>query len=328
MSLCFGAGVLLSTVFLHLLPETHENFSYAMEQGLMRDTSYPVAQLAVCSGFFLVYLIEELIHTWIDHHTAMREVQVTHNGPATVEEAQKEARRKRSPSSRASELHHSTCSRATVLGVAAVQGYLNGAFEKGGEEEGKAAEGEGVHIHHRHDPVAQGLSLVGTVMVVTALSFHGVMEGLVMGLEDSARDVWVLFGALCCHKAVLAFSMAMELLHTGMTLTPFIISVTIFAAASPLGGLVGALVAGLSDMDTAAGVLVPAALQAVSGGTILYVTFCEVLERERVKPSHGFAKFAALVLGFAVMAGLEAVGGHTHGHGHTNDSTALPGVPT
>ena len=77
ISLCFGAGVLLSIVFLHLLPETQENFRYAMEEGFMRETSYPVAEVAVCSGFFLVYLMEEVIHAWVVHQTGEQEVQVS-----------------------------------------------------------------------------------------------------------------------------------------------------------------------------------------------------------------------------------------------------------
>lgn len=75
-SLCFGAGVLLSIVFLHLLPETQANFQYAMDVGYIHETHYPVAEVAVCSGFFLVYLIEEVIHAWVDHHTAVKEVEV------------------------------------------------------------------------------------------------------------------------------------------------------------------------------------------------------------------------------------------------------------
>lgn len=76
VSLCFGAGVLLSIVFLHLLPETQANFQYAMDEGFIHETHYPVAEVAVLSGFFLVYLMEEVIHAWVDHHTKVKEVEV------------------------------------------------------------------------------------------------------------------------------------------------------------------------------------------------------------------------------------------------------------
>ena len=271
-------------------------------------------------------------------------VQVTHDGPATVEEAQREARARRT-STRLSEMRVSTSSRSTVLGVAVikeVKDYLNGSFEKEEVEATPEKSGDGasvVHNHHRQDPATEGLSLVGTLMVVTALSFHGVMEGLAIGLEDHVKDIWTMFAALCCHKVILAFSMSMELLQTNMKLRPFLVSVFIFSLASPLGGLVGALVTAFSDHGTSADVLVPTMLQAVSGGTILYVTFCEVLERERTKPMNGFLKFVALLLGFGVMAVLEAVSGHEHGHdsdhGDTSDNpttgvlclSSVPSVP-
>lgn len=63
-------------MFLHLLPETQGNFQYAMEVGYIHETSYPVGEVAVLSGFFLVYFIEEVIHAWVDHHTAVKEVEV------------------------------------------------------------------------------------------------------------------------------------------------------------------------------------------------------------------------------------------------------------
>ncbi|XP_045138579.1 zinc transporter ZIP1-like [Portunus trituberculatus] len=331
ISLCFGAGVLLSIVFLHLLPETQENFRFAMEEELIQHTSYPVAEVAVCSGFFLVYLMEEVIHGWVAHQKGDHDPQETHEGPATVEEAQKEARARRR-SNRVSELRHSTSSVLGVTVIKEVKGYLNGSFEEeeatpDSEKNGEAS--SSVHIHHRQDQVNPGLSLVGTLMVVTALSFHGVMEGLAIGLEESIRDIWTLFAALCCHKVILAFSMSMELLQAGMKLCPFLISVSIFAFASPLGGLIGALVAGFSDQESVAGILSTTLLQAVSGGAILYVTFCEVLERERTKPMNGFLKFLALLVGFGIMAGLEAVSGHEHGHhdsGSNSDMTTTSPV--
>lgn len=330
VSLCFGAGVLLATVFLHLLPETKENFQYAMEEGFIQDTDYPVAEVSVLSGFFLVYLMEEVIHSWVAHKTGDHDPQVTHEGPATVEEAQKEARTRRS--NKVSELHHSTSSSLGVAVIKEVKGYLNGSFETeeatpDSERNGEAS--SSVHIHHRQDQVNPRLSLVGTLMVVMALSFHSVMEGLAIGLEESNQDIWTLFAALVCHKVVLAFSMSMELLQAGMKLFPFLVSVSIFSLASPLGGLIGALVAGLSDQESAAGTLTPTFLQALAGGTILYVTFCEVLERERGKPINGFPKFLALLFGFGIMAVLEAVSGHEHDHHDDvgSDSTMTTNSP-
>lgn len=46
--LCFGGGVLLSTSVIHMLPEAREKL--------------PDAELMFCVGFFIVFLVDELVH--------------------------------------------------------------------------------------------------------------------------------------------------------------------------------------------------------------------------------------------------------------------------
>ena len=55
------------------------------------------------------------------------------------------------------------------------------------------------------------LSLIRTFFVVSALSFHSVVEGLALALEDEVAGVWVNFGAMAMHKFVIAFSLGVEL---------------------------------------------------------------------------------------------------------------------
>lgn len=47
--LCFGAGVLLSTSLIHMLPEVREKLP-----------NYP--ELIFCAGFFMVYVADEFLH--------------------------------------------------------------------------------------------------------------------------------------------------------------------------------------------------------------------------------------------------------------------------
>ena len=55
--LCFGGGVLLSTSMLHILPETIKTLA---EPGEQMDIDF-LPQLVLCSGFFLIYLVEEVL---------------------------------------------------------------------------------------------------------------------------------------------------------------------------------------------------------------------------------------------------------------------------
>lgn len=67
LMLCFGGGVLLFTTFLHLQPEVREFFNTMEAHGEMPDMrGIPPSELVFCFGFFLVYLIEEVVHAFLD----------------------------------------------------------------------------------------------------------------------------------------------------------------------------------------------------------------------------------------------------------------------
>lgn len=54
-ALCFGAGVLLATAMLHLLPEVREDLP-------------DYAELVFCCGFLALYLVEECAHHFCGAH--------------------------------------------------------------------------------------------------------------------------------------------------------------------------------------------------------------------------------------------------------------------
>ncbi|XP_045586020.2 zinc transporter ZIP1 [Procambarus clarkii] len=315
--LCFGAGVLLSVVFVHLLPDTRETYQYAMDVGFMRQISFPVAEVVLCSGFFLVYLMEEIIHAWIDHRNK-DEMEITHEGPTSFEEAKKIAQLRRMSVGGLTETRQSSGSHIAVMGVIMltnVGGKKNEGVEDNGYPPGGTEFEDSNHnVHsiphcHHSSPVDESTSVIGAVVVVVALSFHGIMEGLAIGLESNVIDVWILFGALTAHKLVIGFSMSMELLEVGVSFKPYLASMIVFSLASPIGCIIGSLVIAYSAEETAVGILLPNVLQSVAGGTILYITFCEVLERERIKPEGGWARFVSLLLGFGLMVALVTLEG-------------------
>lgn len=63
----------------------------------------------------------------------------------------------------------------------------------------------------------------------------------------------------------------------------------------------------LSNGTSAGLVLTSLILQGLAGGTLIYVAFFEVLERERTKPSNKLMQWATVLLGFLFMIGLEAL---------------------
>ena len=62
LTLCIGGGVLLATVFIHMIPETRESLDNAAGAGYLPDSHYAFAELFVCLGFMFIYFIEAFVH--------------------------------------------------------------------------------------------------------------------------------------------------------------------------------------------------------------------------------------------------------------------------
>ncbi|CAL4058574.1 unnamed protein product [Meganyctiphanes norvegica] len=293
--LCFGAGVLLATVFLHLMPEAQIEIEKAIEDGFMADTDFPVAYVIVCCGFFLVYLVEEVVHHFIPHE---------HSSPNMFSDMSLDSVKDNNGNDNTAH----TSELAT--------GVDNSAFESNNNLIRRKSSFFVDEIEdHRQGGLMKGdsTSVMRAITIIVALSFHSLMEGLAIGLEEHSGDLWLLVGVVCAHKLVVGFSLGMELLQEGLKKTAFLASMITFSLSSPLGGTIGAIIIGTADKETAAGVLIPTVLNALAGGCILFVTFCEVLERERSRPHGHLVRILSLMAGFALMCGLECIPGHSHG---------------
>ena len=62
-------------------------------------------------------------------------------------------------------------------------------------------------------------TLLRTCFIMFALSFHSLIEGLVMGLEETNAGVWMNFGALALHKFVIAFILGVDLMSNKVNKT-------------------------------------------------------------------------------------------------------------
>ena len=104
--LCVGGGVLLATVFMHMIPEVRESLETARKLNKLSSNNttnshenhedehnhpYPLAELVVCAGFFIIYLIEALVnHIFgLDGHShgppkPKNEIQNVENGGGIV----------------------------------------------------------------------------------------------------------------------------------------------------------------------------------------------------------------------------------------------------
>ncbi|KAF4532652.1 hypothetical protein B566_EDAN009833 [Ephemera danica] len=248
MMLCFGAGVLLCTSFAHILPELRLTVESLQATGELPTTGHgiPLAEIFVLTGFFAVYLVEELMHALYDT-----------NGHSHTTEKDTEA------------------------------------CKVSSEQKKKTT-------------LIKSLIESSSGMIFTlALSFHAIFEGLAVGLANDATEVWYLMGAVAAHKFVIAFCLGVEYLVTKIRRVLYVLYIAIFAVATPLGIGIGVALTSESQTDTVATTV----LEGMAAGTLLYVVFLEVLQRERSDHGStsrylGLFQLLAVILGFLIMLGL------------------------
>ncbi|XP_013170726.1 PREDICTED: zinc transporter ZIP1-like [Papilio xuthus] len=266
--LSFGGGVLFATTFMHLLPEVDENIKLLQESGELRELPIYLAALIMCSGFFMMYLVEELVHVYIN--------------------------------SRENKTANTSFTR--VLSIRRSSEEASNIEEKiAANKEVEAARHHG-HSHITMDPADDTIvAALRGLLIVLALSIHELFEGLAVGLESSSRNVWYMFGAVSAHKYIIAFCIGVELLAAGTKRWLSVVYIFTFSFVSALGIGVGILLVG--GAGAAAAGLYSVILQGLACGTLMYVVFFEVWRQDRT----GLSQFLCSIGGFTLMVCLELI---------------------
>lgn len=120
--------------------------------------------------------------------------------------------------------------------------------------------------------------------------------------------VLFLLGAVACHKFVMGFCLGLEFRsNPSASMKSQIVGILVFALGAVAGIGLGMLLVNMSESLLPVSAL--AIIQGLAGGTLLYVTVCEVIPREKARwhqnPTRkvaGFAQFFAVAIGFVTMA--------------------------
>jgi len=157
------------------------------------------------------------------------------------------------------------------------------------------------HDHDIGSMLFEEKSALRAFLLLTALTFHSVIEGLALGLQHQPGNLIRLLIAVVAHKIVMALSLGISLAQsTGLTKTRYIISILLFSLASPFGIGVGTWVSNLAENEATA--IITVVLQCMAAGTFLYITFFEVLPHEfGAKANSRLKKLACVVTGWMIM---------------------------
>ena len=256
------------------------------------------AEIVFCIGFLIVYLADELLHFCcgeaIQHHHGSHESHdesqpiVPHHHAHTSYGTSDQQQNKTSDNA---------------------ESRLNTSCEEHQSRHDREDESINARICHTNHVEPCRQTLAGIIGMLFALSIHSLLEGLAIGIQDTTPKVMILFAAVISHKLVVAFCLGVELTASkGTKFKNHFLAIFVFTAGSVIGILVGM---GLVDLNSVTGSKFLPILQGIAGGTLLYVTLCEVLPREKARwhqnqanKAVGLSQFLAFTAGFAVMTSM------------------------
>jgi zinc transporter 1/2/3 len=276
-----SAGVMLGAGVLHLLPDAADNIGAVLGEGV----EYPVGHLLFCAGLLAPLLVEGLLSNKGGRSPQRRGYQP---GDAGDSDASSQSPLCCVPQPK------------TVAG-------MSGDPEERADGEVIGASMLDGHAHHGY---TRELPVSSALVLLAALSFHSVLEGLAQGSATTLDSTMVLLVAILLHKGCGAFALGCVFLEARLARRTSLGLGLLFALATPLGTLAGMWLVPEEDAAQSGGALISSALVAMAGGSFTFVALVEVLPRElhaaRRSVGDG-AKLAVLSLGFAIMAILATV---------------------
>ena len=167
------------------------------------------------------------------------------------------------------------------------------------------------HLSHTENSIPienRRKSALRDFFTVLALSFHALFEGLAIGLGPDSANIWILFAAIAIHKYVISFCVGLELCNAKTPRKLYVAYMLVYALMSPTGVVLGIAISTLVEANTTTYLVVVGVLQAIAGGTILYVVVFEVFQREKDKETvPGMAQLTSIILGFSMLMIVEYI---------------------
>lgn len=196
--LFFGGGVLIATTFLHLLPDIADTIKYLRSQDLIPEMSFSLPEFLMMIGFFLIYLVEEIVHNFLHRHQNKKQNEIKHN-------------------KNIAESYNTSIDKSMI---------------KNNSDHGHGH--SHLPIPHSEDEDSLVSSLRG-LLIVLALSIHELFEGFAIGLQKKSKGVYFMFAAVCAHKFVIAFCIGIELIVQNTRTMLAMSYIVIYSIVSAIG---------------------------------------------------------------------------------------------
>ncbi|KAL3627126.1 hypothetical protein CASFOL_028489 [Castilleja foliolosa] len=154
---------------------------------------------------------------------------------------------------------------------------------------------------------ATASSLGDSILLISALCFHSVFEGIAIGVAETKADAWRALWTVCLHKIFAAVAMGIALLRM-IPSRPLLSTVSYafaFAISSPIGVAVGIIIDATTEGDVANWIY--AISMGLACGVFIYVSINHLLSKgykpqKMVSVDTPGHRFLAVLVGVGVIA--------------------------
>ncbi len=142
-------------------------------------------------------------------------------------------------------------------------------------------------------------SILSYILLII-LSFHSIIVGLSLGLEQGKMEAIVLMVALMLHKASAGFAFGMTLRYSSFKHLHRYLMIAIFSLSTPLGIAIGLYITHYAHMSISS--LTEGMFDSVAAGTFLYMTMHLMQTRDPYPMPQRLASLGIVIVGFVMMA--------------------------
>ena len=148
-------------------------------------------------------------------------------------------------------------------------------------------------------------------LLLFALGFHGLFEGISLGIQKTIKGALFLVIAISLHKWAASLTLGISFVKSNVTKNEYIINILIFSLFTPIGIIIGMALTSFSN-DYIAGIFL-----SISVGTFIYIACSEVVIDEFNKKENKYIKFLFFLLGAGIVLALNLLellsdSGHSH----------------
>lgn len=240
----FSGGVILATGLVHLVPEVIEE---QFEVDLPNE--YPLGMVMMAAGFLLVFFLEHILFDGHSHEDPDKRTALDHyqSGITTVE-------------LRIMQSGKICTDKASGLDTRSSLGNDSGRTPVSIDKNTTGI--AGFLLDHKN-----------AVILLLALTAHGLLEGFVVGFQDDRHKLLILFASVASHKGAAAMALSSRFLKTGATFLQAFSFVFVFSLMGPLSIFLGTI---LNDVPS----MLHLILNGLASGTFIYIGAYEVVHEE------------------------------------------------